>query len=172
MLGGDGMNYSYKNDLDLMFFNNGYIYNEAKVSTKEKIEIAKHIHSLFLFPPFVGRVGVGLLPPISLCGQARCAYTQEAEIPIQQVKQHGANSNTAYRRGIGYMPHDGGIYQPYQRYRDVGKNARHCQAKYLSVDAHFLLTATLFDHCVVRPLRCLTASLFERYAVRPLTLKD
>ena len=35
------MNYSYKNDLDLMFFNNGYIYNEAKVSTKEKIEIAK-----------------------------------------------------------------------------------------------------------------------------------
>ena len=41
MLGGDGMNYSYKNDLDLMFFNNGYIYNEAKVSTKEKIEIAK-----------------------------------------------------------------------------------------------------------------------------------
>ena len=46
MLGGDGMNYSYKNDLDLMFFYNGYIYNEAKVSTKEKIEIAKNIATM------------------------------------------------------------------------------------------------------------------------------
>ena len=51
MLGGDGMNYSYKNDLDIMFFNNGYIYNENKVSTKEKLEIAKILKDSDLLEP-------------------------------------------------------------------------------------------------------------------------
>ena len=38
MLGGDGMNYSYKNDLDLMFFNNGYIYNPDGIEEYKEYE--------------------------------------------------------------------------------------------------------------------------------------
>lgn len=37
------MNYSYNNDFDIMLFNNGYIYNVSKISTKEKIEIARNL---------------------------------------------------------------------------------------------------------------------------------
>lgn len=37
------MNYSYNNDFDIMLFNNSYIYNISKISTKEKIEIARNL---------------------------------------------------------------------------------------------------------------------------------
>ena len=48
-----------------------------------------------------------------LCGEARSADSQEAEIPVQQIKEHRADGNTADGSGITQMPHYRGIDNAY-----------------------------------------------------------
>ena len=54
-----------------------------------------------------------------LCREPRSADTQETEVPVQQVKEHGTDGDTAYRRSVTQMPDDGGVHNTYQRYRYI-----------------------------------------------------
>jgi hypothetical protein len=44
-----------------------------------------------------------------LGGHAASAHAKEAEVPIEQVEEHGANSYTTYESGIGDMSDDSSI---------------------------------------------------------------
>ena len=65
----------------------------------------------------------------SLRRQPRCPHPQKAEIPVEQIKQHCADSNTTDSRSIGYMPHNSRIHQPDQRNGDIRQDTRQCQMK-------------------------------------------
>ena len=82
----------------------------------------------------------------TLCRHATGAHAQEAEIPIEEVEEHGADGYAADGVRVGDMPHDSSIHQPDKRDGDVRQDAGNRQSQNLFVGVH--LPAVLFaDVC-------------------------
>ena len=73
---------------------------------------------------------------VCLSRQSTCTYTKETEVPVQQVKQHGAYGDAANhhcRRRIK-MSGDGDVHHTDEWHGDIGQNAGDGQFKYIFVD--------------------------------------
>ena len=64
---------------------------------------------------------------ICLGGQSACADTQESEVPVEQVEKHRPDGDASDSEGGTDVPHDSGIHDAHQGYRDIRQNTRYRQ---------------------------------------------
>ncbi len=68
-----------------------------------------------------------LTSAIGLRGESAGADTQETEVPVQQIKEHGADSDSTDSRSVTEVPDYRGVHYPDQRYRYIRQDTRHGQ---------------------------------------------
>ena len=110
-------------------------YQEQSYCQREAQSTSQHPCTLFPVPTSV-----------CLSRQATCSDAQKTEIPIEQVKKHGAYGNATYHsRCAGIkMTGNGNIHHSYQRNGNIGQNTRHRQFQYISVNRfHKIITSFL-----------------------------
>ena len=76
---------------------------------------------------------------ISLGREAARSHPQETEVPVQEVKEHGAYGDAAderRRRAARQMPRHGHVHHPHQGHGDVGQDAGNRQPEYVFVKVH------------------------------------
>ena len=64
-----------------------------------------------------------------------CSDSQEAEIPIEQVKQHSTDGNSAHGRCIGDVAGNGNIDNAHKGNRDIGQDTWNGKTKYGTVQS-------------------------------------
>lgn len=69
---------------------------------------------------------------------------QETEVPVQQVKEHRTDGDTAYRRSITQMPDDSGIDYSHKGDGNVRQDTGYGEPKYVAIRVLHLIRYTLF----------------------------